>query len=250
MMNNNHKKSGCGFDEELVSYIYGESDAGSKEIFEAHLAACSICADELEAFSGLHFAINDWKASEFAALETPAIELPYPQTAGEISNHKEWWLPAFVRDIFSLSPRGLSLAAASVAILAVAFGAVLFMIKSNGGKDLAGSNKTSNPAVVPTLEKSPETPNTNSNNPPPQTDQKAPSPEILRQPETKPNRAVRVVEKQRPTQKAENANAPKNNDVKRINNKNKPVQAQEIPDEDEDNTLRLAELFEEIETRD
>src|SRR5690349_12927740 len=138
MMNNNHKKSGCGFDEELVSYIYGETDAVEKAEFERHLAACSSCADELKAFSGALSAIGDWKALEFDALRTPAIEIPYPSAEREVSSGKESWLPALVRDLFSsFSPRGLALAAACVAILAVAAGAVLFMTNSNGGKDIA-----------------------------------------------------------------------------------------------------------------
>jgi hypothetical protein len=248
-MNNNHKKSGCGFEEELVSYIYGETDAASKAKFESHLAACANCADELEAFSGVHFAIDDWKAAEFAAIETPAIEIPYP-AAREISETKESWLSAVWRDLFSLSARALSLTAASLAVLAVAFGAIFFLIESNGGNELAESNKTTKPAAVPTVEKTPEPANTNPNVPPraETTDPKTPAtPEIVRQPETKSTRAVKVTDRQRAPQKAENT--PKNNEPKRAN-KTPRIKSPEMPDEDEDDTLRLAELFEEIDTRD
>lgn len=250
MMNNNHKKSGCGFEEELVSYIYGEADPAANAKFERHLAACPICTDELEAFSGVHFAIGDWKASEFSALATPAIEIPYPPAAREVSDGKESWLSAFVRDLFSLSPRAISLAAASFAVLAVAFGAVLFIIKSNGGTDIAESNTTSKSKVAPTIEKTPEPANATQNNTPPVTppEQKMP-PEVVRQPETKADRAVKVADKPRPPQKAENTNTPKSNDPKRAN-KNNRIKTPELPDEDEDDTLRLAELFEEIDTRD
>ncbi len=254
MMNNNHKKSGCDFAEDLVSYIYGETNASAKAEFERHLAACSICADELEAFSGVHFAIGDWKALEFDALETPAVEIPYPQTEKEVLVGKGSWLPALLRDLFSsYSPRALSLATACVAVLAVAGGAVLFILNSNGGKDIAGKNKNSNPAVVPTVEKTPAQANVNQNNSPTvepkQQQPNVPQPEVVRQPETKTDRAVKIVNNPRTSPKAENPNTPKSSDVKR-NNKSNQIKTQEIPDEDEDDTLRLAELFEEIDARD
>ena len=249
MINNNHKKSGCGFEEELVSYIYGETDAASKAKFEAHLAACSLCADELAAFSGVHFAIGDWKASEFSALASPVIEIPYPPKAAAV---KESRLPAFLRDLFSsFSPRALSLATACVALLAFAFGAVLLLRNSPTVNHVAEANKVNRTAPVPTVEKTPETANVNSDGTPrieqQKTDRSKPQPETVAQPETKNNRAVKVA--QRPAPRTENANTPKSTDAKRpIKNKTTPEQA--IPDDEEDDTLRLAELFEEIETRD
>ena len=55
MMHNNHKKSGCGFDELLVSYLYGETNAAETAKFAAHLETCAGCADELEAFAGVMY---------------------------------------------------------------------------------------------------------------------------------------------------------------------------------------------------
>lgn len=256
MINNNHKKSGCGFAEELVSYVYGEADAaGSAAEFEAHLAGCSICAGELEAFSGVHTAIGDWKAAEFAPLETPVIEIPYPQTASiqQVSDGKESWLSALVGELFSLSPRGLSLAAACVVVLTIAVGAVLYLSKSPGAGEVAITNSNSKTAVAPTVEKSPAAANNIQNVAPPTQpqqpiDPKTPPRDAAIQPETKNNRVVKVTNNPRPTTKAENTNSPKSTDAKR-NIKNKEIPARSMPDEDEDDTLRLAELFEEIETR-
>jgi hypothetical protein len=259
MMNNNHKNSGCGFAEELMSYLYDESSADEKAAFETHLQSCSICTDELRAFSGVHFSINDWKAKEFDVLETPVIEIPYSNTSPgkEVSVVSSSWLPV-LRGLFSLSPRGWSLAAASMAVLAITVGISLFAFNSRTGSDLASEgNKSPNLAITaPTVEKTPETTNAgNQNNAPdkaaakPLNEKDAPQTVQAVEPNPKTSRVVKTSNNQRPMQKTENSNTPKNNDVKN-NRKNKnndvpPV----IPDEDEDDTLRLAELFEEIDTK-
>jgi hypothetical protein len=258
MMNNNHKNSGCGFAEQLVSHLYGEADAVEKAAFEAHLASCSGCADELAAFAGVHFSINDWKQREFAALETPVIEIPYEKTPNgqPVSEVKGSWLSA-LRDLFSLSPRGLSLAAASAAVFAVTVGLALFVLNSKNDNDIAGTNKNSKAVVTtPTVENTPVPANVNGNQTgspdkesKPLTVPKAPLPELAVEPNPKNNRAVKTATNPRPAQKADNPNTPKNNNVKRNNKNNNETAPPVIPDEDEDDSLRLAELFEEIDTR-
>ena len=160
MMNNNHKNSGCGYEERLVSYLYGESSAAESAEFESHLQACRSCGDEFEAFSGVKFSINDWKMNEFAALAAPRIEIPYENS----SNNKEtvgvqasWW--SKLGDLFSLSP-AWSLATASLAVLAVGVGIVLFALNYQKDNSIAGQNNNrSNPVTAPTAEKSPEVSN-------------------------------------------------------------------------------------------
>jgi hypothetical protein len=112
MMNNNHKNTGCGFTEELISYLYGESSASEKATFETHLQNCSICTDELQAFSGVHFSINDWKEKDFDALETPVIEIPgnrdsLPDRAAQTgsSGRHRFVVVSASRLILALSPR-------------------------------------------------------------------------------------------------------------------------------------------------
>lgn len=259
MMNNNHKNSNCGFSEELVSYLYGETGGSENTAFEAHLQDCAACSEELEAFSGVQFSINDWKLKEFANLATPSIEIPYEKAEKlvEISNVSDSWLSA-LRDLFSLSPRGWSLASASFAVLAVVVGIALFALNSRKANDIAGSNKN-NPVAAPTVEKTTEPTNVNAN----QKDQpdkevkhliepKLPQPEIAvttkTAPEAKNTRVVKASNNPRPSQRIENANVQKNIEAKR--NKNNEVAPKIVVDEDdEDNTLRLAELFDEIDTK-
>ena len=254
MMNNNHKNSGCGFAEELVSYLYGETDAAANAKFEAHLESCSDCADELEAFSGVHFSINDWKSTEFNVLETPAIEIPYataPKTQA-VSSVSSSWLSA-LRDLFSLSPRGWSLATASLAVLAVIGGIVLFGLNSRTASDLAEANNKVLPTAVATVEKTPEPANVTKNNNAPDRESKplkepnSPQSELAVETKSKNNRAVKASNNQ--SKKPDNTNSTKNGDGKRSNKNEKEIATPVIPDEEEDDTLRLAELFEEIDTK-
>lgn len=249
MMNNNHKKEGCGFASELVSYLYGETNAAESSAFEAHIEKCAACADELKAFSGVHFSIGDWKAKEFDRLPTPIIEIPYNKGI-ETKDANVGWL-AGLRNLFSLTP-GWSLAAASLAILAVFVGIALFTLNSRKGNDVAGSGNKKT-LTTPTVEKSPEQANVN------KVENKTPEKEInpVRKEQTAQTDAVKPSPKKNPqkttnstreTQKVADKNAPKTNDVQRNNKTNPNIPPSILGDDDEDDTLRLAELFGEIDT--
>jgi hypothetical protein len=261
MTNNNHKNSGCGFSEQLVSYLYGESGAAEKSAFETHLRSCSACAEELEAFSGVHFSITDWKTKEFASLAPPVIEIPYKISGQKLSRTEivsdvngSWW--SGLRNLLSLSPNW-SLATASMAVLAVCVGIGLIALNSGKSNDIAGgANKDTKPSAVPTIEKNPDQSNTNAtkNIAPekavkPPDEPKSPQSEVAVAPDRKNRRVVKDADSQRPTQRTEASNSPKNKDVKPNNKNNKPAEPKIIEDEEEDDTLRLAELFEEIDTK-
>jgi hypothetical protein len=256
MMNNNQKHSNCGFSEQLVSYLYGESGIAEKAVFETHLKSCAGCAEELEAFSGVHFSINDWKLQEFAGLAAPSIEIPYEKAAimpEESSVSDSWW--STLRGVFSPSSRGWSLAAASFAVIAVVVGISLFALNSRKDKDVAGSNKT-NPVVLPTAEKTAEPTNakTDQNKQPdkevtPQKEPKSTLPEIAIAPDPKNNRIVKASNNPRPVQRNGNPNVQKGIEAKRPNKNNETAPKIMPADDEEDNTLRLAELFDEIDTK-
>lgn len=254
MLDNNHKSKDCDWGEALVEYLYGEAAEKESAAFEAHLESCAACTQEMEAFSGVHFAISDWKSKEFDTIQTPAIEIPYEKAERqtEVSSVKESWLPAFIRDLFSLSPRGWTLATASFAVLVICAGVAFLTMKPQKRDDVAETNKNSRPAVVPTIEKTPEQTNVNKTTSTdrevkPLKEQNATQPELAVESNKKNNsRVVKAVETPRPTPKVDNT---KNNDVKRNNKNNNETAPKVIPDDEEDDSLRLAELFEEIDTR-
>ena len=255
-MSNNHNNPGCGNASELVSYLYGETNAAENTDFEKHLAACALCADELAAFSSVKFSVNDWKLKEFADLQTPVIEIPYPAASNkrEVSGMKISWL-ARLRESFSFAPSWRT-AAAALAILIVCVGLALFAFDPGSGSDRAGVNKNSSAQISPTAEKTPDRSNANLNQttlPDPESKpldkrQTPPTPELTVQPDSTNTRPVRSANPQRRTQKAETTNLPKSDDKKRDDKKKNEIPPKIFEDEEEDDTLRLAEMLEEIDT--
>lgn len=64
--------SGCGFDDQVVAYLYREMAEAELKDFEGHLALCAHCSNELEAISSVSVALNEWKSEKFDPLKTPS----------------------------------------------------------------------------------------------------------------------------------------------------------------------------------
>lgn len=246
MINNNHQNSDCAFGERLVSYLYGESSGAESFEVEKHLKNCEACADEFAAFSGLHFAIDDWKTTEFAPLATPLIEIPY-ETKTEVV--KSSWLSG-LRQIFALSP-AWSLATASAAVLVICTGIVWLALNARQIDDVAENEKNKNQSISPAAQQTP--PATTAKNDPvkkadeqvnPINEPKAPAIENAVDQDSKNTRAVKIVNNPRPSSKSDNA--PKT--TPKRNTKNQPAPKLMTDESEEDDSLRLAELFEEIGT--
>jgi hypothetical protein len=138
--NNNQNNSTCAFAEHIVSYLYGETGVKDKTVFETHLNSCAVCADEFAGFSMTRSSILEWRSEEFLALETPSIEIPYEKTRdfyiAETDSKVSWyWLAAF-RRVFSLSPA--LTASASFAIVVICLGMIFFESNSSNNVDVAG----------------------------------------------------------------------------------------------------------------
>ena len=74
---NKGNKKGCGLGDEIVSYMYDELAGADRERFESHLIGCTACTDEFAEIANARYSVFDWRKREFAALETPAIVIPY-----------------------------------------------------------------------------------------------------------------------------------------------------------------------------
>jgi hypothetical protein len=61
------KQTSCNYEgdraDALIAYLYGE-DAEDRRVFEAHLAACAVCRDELEAMGGVRAHLSHWAPPE------------------------------------------------------------------------------------------------------------------------------------------------------------------------------------------
>lgn len=123
MIKNNHN-SACAFAEDLVSYLYGEIGEQEKANFETHLHACRTCAEELSAFGVVRSTILEWRQNDFSPLKTPSFELP--AKVETVSSSRSWLVG--LREIFSLRPAFATVATAFAVML---IGAGLFYVGTN-----------------------------------------------------------------------------------------------------------------------
>lgn len=103
----------CFAGESAIAYLYGELAAAAAAEFEVHLTACERCRDEFAELSDARFDVYEWHKLEFVPMETPAIVIPY-----EVEE-RGW--AAGIRAMFAPRQRlfsGASLAAASFVMIA------------------------------------------------------------------------------------------------------------------------------------
>lgn len=274
MLDTNHNNSNCEFAAETISYLYDEIAAREKTEFEAHLQFCSSCAKEIAGFNLVRSSIFELK-DEFSALQTPAIVFPIKVSQNPpaaISTPKNSWLDGW-RKLFSFSP------ARSVAVFAallVCAGLTIFAVKfsSDSNKiEVAESeaNKNTAPIVSATVEKKIEKLDENKNAKENSSDtsfepqkQKANGSErepveaaqtntpVVKEPVVKVSTSPRKTTIDNKFSQKSN-NSPKTEGYKE-NRKSTPAQAQKVPklvedDEAEDDSVRLADLFDEIDTK-
>ena len=72
----------CRFSADMAVYMYGELSSDESAAFEQHLLDCSTCTDEFAAISSARYEVYDWKKLEFDPLETPNFDLP----SGEVDS--------------------------------------------------------------------------------------------------------------------------------------------------------------------
>ncbi len=158
MLDTNHyKNSSCAFAEQIVTYLYDEANSQEKTDFEAHLANCENCADELAGFGAVRFSVRDWRTREFSNLATPAFAIPRtdsPETVADTAEKSSWL--ADLRRLLTFSPAS-SAASAAFLIAAMVAGAFFVTRSFNGANDVADAAVEPQKSVaVPTIERKPE----------------------------------------------------------------------------------------------
>lgn len=252
MRNNSPRNFICEFAEETIDFIYGEMNGERKNAFQIHLNNCDDCATEIRDFSDIKFSIQDWKASEFDRLQIPKIEIPFRKTNEVLITNEKTSLIDSVKNYFRFSPV-LSWAAA-FGVLVFVFAAMFFVLRNDESHLIAGTNTKANLSPTPKIitQNSPESEkaeNSNSQNLPVEIDDKDSEKQKTVKANNKPSseqkiQNVKTVEKKLPV--VENINNTKNQ--KAVQTKKKP-RLNDLPEEVEDNSLRLADLFAELDTR-
>jgi hypothetical protein len=225
---NDVKNSGCKLAADIVPYIYGELSVTEGSVFESHLLGCVDCIDEFAAVSNARYEVYDWKKTEFEPLATPVFAIPYGEADG-VS-----WFDK-VRAAFSQSWEVPGVAFAGIAIVSMFIG--VFYFSGASGPDVAQENSNSRPTTVS-----------------PQPDLLVIAPPIkdeISGDELRPVPTIAVST----TQKRSARNARAVVSPRRVQARPTTTAASAAPrlnefSEDEDTSLRLALLFDDVDTRD
>ena len=235
---NNDNKSNCGFEAQIVSYIYDEATEPERRKFESHLIACTTCTDEFAEISNARFSVFEWQKEEFSPLLTPQIVIPYADRKPITEGAAAGWFEG-MRGIFSGFGIPVTVAAALLIFLGIGFTAITLV---RGTSDQIAANvvveqpEKAQPVLKnETALKETETNRTLADSAMPLTVKTDPS---IRSP-ARPVKAV--VESKRPS-------IPRQLTAETVKNKN--IQVRKAPalsnfDEADDRSLRLADLFDE-----
>ncbi|HEX8136615.1 MAG TPA: zf-HC2 domain-containing protein [Pyrinomonadaceae bacterium] len=107
----------CERAQDLVAYLYGEASEPQARSFEHHMAHCSACAAELEAFGHVRASVGAWRAEALGSLTSPALAgafAPAAQSASAAARKPS--ALAALREFFALSPLWLRGATAFAAL--------------------------------------------------------------------------------------------------------------------------------------
>lgn len=270
MSSNNHKNPSCEFAETLVSYLYDEIATGEKKRFETHLKSCAACAGELVDLQFTHSSILEWRDEEFSNLETPAFDIPAsgPRksfAAAAASSEVVSWQEK-LRRLFAFNP---ALAAGALVVLTACLGTTLFLLNASNQTNIAESEKNRENAIDKNLAQATVSPNAEigqlperiSNiaekdskknlSPAPGTPDLSEKVKFARQ--VSVNKAVVKVSDNAPKNNAENLarslKEPKNGVKKNATAPRRKTPSLIDADEDEDDSIRLTDLFAEVETK-
>jgi hypothetical protein len=115
-------ESYCGYqgdrDEALIAFLYDEpaGDQAERALFEAHVAACARCSEELAALRGVQLQLGRWAPPEpsylTASRQAPVVGLP------TVNPQSGWWrdIPAWAQVAAALLFLGASAGVANLDI--------------------------------------------------------------------------------------------------------------------------------------
>lgn len=126
-MKEHENKGQCTNSQEIISYVYNEMSTAERDRFDVHLENCTSCIEELAELSLSYYSVFEWRKLEFDPLPTPFFELP--RTSEKIS------LLDWLREM--LSPSSAWLTAGSFAAILVTASVGIWIWNSSSTVDLA-----------------------------------------------------------------------------------------------------------------
>lgn len=132
-MDDEFKGPACDQTNELIAFLYGELNDVDAKIFQRHVKSCSLCNQELAAFSDIRSSVVAWRDESLGKV-APAAVLPNVRIDQQRNRPSAL---AALREFFNLSPVWLK--------GAVAFASLLFCLLAG----LAVTRLQDNPVAPP-----------------------------------------------------------------------------------------------------
>lgn len=141
-------RNNCPHADEIVSYIYSEMGQVEQGMFETHLSDCMTCTDEFAGVSHARFAMFEWRKEEFEHLATPEFLIPY-ENRTPVGSRAGVGFFAGLRGVFA----GYYWPVATIAaiLMVIGIGLVLNSNLSKTGNDLAAQPKVLQSVPVPVI---------------------------------------------------------------------------------------------------
>ena len=214
-------KNLCPQGGDMLAYLYNEISAADRETFEVHLADCGTCIDDFAELSQSRYPVYEWKRTQFDPLPTPRVAIPLEPTAAFSLFDK-------IRAAFALRPT-LALGGLGAAMLVAVIAGYAIFLGAPGETEVAREiEPTSTPESVVALTPLPPVTEDRQKNTDPAREER----QITAKVATAPKSTVRS-----PNPKAQPARLPKRNDL---------IPVMSSLEDDEDDSLRLADIFDEI----
>lgn len=247
MTTNNQNYQPCDQAETLVSYLYGEIGASASTAFQSHLENCAECSAELTSFGAVRSQMAEWRQEEFAPMSAPAIQLPKREVFITDEN-KVSRLDSMLDSIRAFLTPQVAIGAAGFAAILV-FAGLLFAVwssRSNDADVLASNQPKQEQKAAPTntaqniLEENIADKDSKEDSKPEAAPKKVADLAPVKQ-NTKREFTSAPVRRSAPSQKLK--------DSQRVATKQKIETLPQIyHDEEVDDSLRLADLFDEADT--
>lgn len=155
MMSHSKKSDTCDRIAEIVPYLYGESSVADSAEFETHLLDCEPCTDEFAAIAEARFAVYEWNREEFLSIPTPAFVIPYEKQV-----EKTVILGNGFSKIFGLPQLSFwGQAAAAFGTIALLVGIGAFVLSGSGEHEIASNSNAAlrpNAAIPSAIASAPE----------------------------------------------------------------------------------------------
>src|SRR4030095_12822362 len=88
---------GCGRENDLISFLYGELSAEESQTFNQHVRSCHSCKTELASFQDVREAVVAWRNESLGVV-------PMPVATRSVGEQRTPSALAAFREFFNLSP--------------------------------------------------------------------------------------------------------------------------------------------------